>query len=683
MLTARRAFGGDTEASVISAIMTGEPPPLSSLQPLTPPALDRLVRRCLAKDPDDRWQTAADVAEDLRGISQDAVATDSVLAVMPRRRRRLVWTLAAGAALLLAVGLVAGLRFAHFGSTPASPLRLTLSFPAEEALVTEDYNPLALSPDGKTLVYRGVTNSKRQLFLRRLDRNEIRPIPDTDWALAPFFSPDGLEVGFFDIMEGKLKKVALAGGGPTTLCAAPVPRGASWGPDGTIVFTPDMKSGLWRIPASGGEPRAVTRPDKAAVARHLFPQVLPDGDHVLFWIRDETRASRVAVVSLRTGEQRILVENAYDARYLPTGHLLFSRNGALFAVPFDLKRLAASGPPVMLLDDVFRTNLGFEYAVSADGTLVYVPALVPRRTLVWVDRRGAAEPVPLLPPGGYGTVALSPDGGRVAAVIEEKGQATGLAVGDLARGTLSHSTAEGQFSSAIWAPDGTRLAVSFAPSRPGQAPELIGAFWQSTDLSTPPKRLTSESAHQEEAPTSFSPDGRWLLVYVSSFSDTSAAHSLFVQELTGTRPFRPFLQGKAYYGNGRFSPDGQWVAYDSDESDASNFPEVFVRRFPGPGSKWQISSDGGMNPVWSRSGRELFYWNWKDDKLMAVDVETTPTFRAGRPRVLFPAHASDYDIAPDGLRFLMIQPDPAEFAGSHVNVVLNWFEEVRAKMASK
>jgi serine/threonine protein kinase len=231
MLTARRAFGGDTEASVISAIMTGEPAPLSTLQPLTPPALDRLVRRCLKKDPDDRWQTASDVAEELRGISQDAVATDSVRAVAPRARRRgLMWSLAAGAALLVVLGLGASLRFLPFGSTPTAPLRLTLSFPAppvEGALFTSNLNPLALSPDGKTLVYVGVTNGRQQLFVRRLDRNEVRPIPGTDGAWWPFFSPDGLEVGFFDSLEHKLKKVALAGGAPRVLCDAPEGRGGT------------------------------------------------------------------------------------------------------------------------------------------------------------------------------------------------------------------------------------------------------------------------------------------------------------------------------------------------------------------------------------------------------------------------------------------------------------------------
>ena len=328
------------------------------------------------------------------------------------------------------------------------------------------------------------------------------------------------------------------------------------------------------------------------------------------------------------------------------------------------------------------------YAVSADGTLVYVPVRVPQRTLVWVDRRGATEPVPIFPPAGYGTVALSPDGGRVAAVTTEKGHTLALVVGDLARGTISHSTAEGGYQGAVWAPDGKGLAISFGPQRvPGQPPKLNGTFWQSADLSTPPERLTTESARQQEWPMSFSPDGRWLLVDVFSFGDAGGSRSLSLLPLTGDKALHPFVETKSYVGNGRFSPDGRWVAYDSDESDTSKFPEIFVRPFPGPGPKWQVSASGGAGlPFWSRNGRELFYWQ-NDNKLMAVDVETTPAFHTGPPRVLFQGrfyHDMDCitaDVAPDGTRFLMILPDPAEFAGSHVNVVTKWFEEVKAKVA--
>ena len=682
MLTAHRAFGGETEASVISAIMTGEPAPLSTLQPLTPPALDRLVRRCLRKDPDDRCQTATDVAEELRGISQDAVATDSLRAVAPRRRRRgLVWGFGTVAALLLVLGLFVGLRFMRSGAPPVQPVRLTLSFPIEAPLFTgyNATNPLALSPDGKTLVYMGATTNEIQLFVRRLDRGEVKPIPGTADSDEPFFSPDGLEVGFFT-GDGKLKKVALAGGMPITLCAVKAAIRGSWGPDGTIVFTPGgVNAGLWRIPSSSGEPRAVTTPAAGTRVSHIYPQILPDGDHVLFTLVDPPRPPSAAVVSLRTGEQRKLVDRARDARYLPTGHLLFLRDGMLFGVRFDPSRLEISGAPVPLLDDVVtnRSTVGV-YVVSQDGTLVYLPSRPLQRTLVWVDRRGAVEQTSF-PPGGYQQVALSPDGRRLAVISTDQRETQTLSIGDFARGGLSRSTAEGRFEMVRWSPDGTRVALAFAPEG-----KSIGAFWQSADLSTPPERLTNEEEGRSEWPESFSPDGRLLLTRVWLWRDKVPSavimnHDVFVLPLTGARTLRPFLQTKVWEGDAHFSPDGRWVAYHSNES--SDWGQVFVRPFPGPGPLCQVSTSGGGGPRWSPNGRELFYWG-PGDKLMVVEVETAPTFRAGPPRVVYQGIAYDYDIAPDGSRFLMIKPDPAESGETHVNVVMNWFEEVKAKMAA-
>jgi serine/threonine-protein kinase len=515
------------------------------------------------------------------------------------------------------------------------------------------------------------------LFIRRLDRNEIRSIPGTDAAHLPFISPDGLEVGFFS-WDGKLKKVSLAGGSPITLCDAPNARGGSWGADGTIVFTPTVKTGLWRIPAAGGEPRAVTTPDAAKIERHIHPQILPDGDHVLFSVVDRDRMPRVAVVSLRTGEQRVVMEDAIYPRYLPTGHLLFTRSGSLFAVPFSLKRLETSGPPVPVLDDLVTNFNGIgsaEYAFSQEGTLVYVPTLQLQRTLVWVDRKGAIERIPF-PPGGYNDVALSPDAGRFAATTYEKGEREALLFGDLARGTLSRSAAEGTFSTLAWAPDGKGVAIGF-----GRGRKLEGVFWQSADGSAPPERLTSETDLQQEWPTSFSPDGKLLLVGVYNWSDTSPANTvsdIFVLPLAGERTLRPFLQTPDEENDAHFSPDGRWVVYWSNESGGR---QIFVRPFPGPGPRWQISAEGGVEPHWSKNGRELFYR--QGDKMMTVDVEMKPTFRPGRPRMLFEGRFLDnarYDVSPDSQRFLMIKPDPAESGPAHVNVVLNWFEEVKRRV---
>jgi serine/threonine-protein kinase len=691
MATGKRAFQKATGVDTLAAIIHEEPEPVTRLAPKLPTPLGWIVQRCLSKDPEERYSSTRDLAKELQDLrthlSEAVSATDVAPGESPRLRRRvLFWALAVAVALAVAFGLLLGIRFFRTGSPTASPLSLSLSFPIDAAPNTYNHNPLALSPDGKTLVYSGseqlvlhiAPEVPQLLFVRRLDRDEIRPIPGTEGARFPFMSPDGLQVGFF--AEKKLKKVSLAGGSPITLCDAPIPRGGSWGVDGTIVFTPGATSGLQRIPASGGEPRRVTIPDAAKGERHYFPQILPDGEHVLFELRDRNLMSRAALVSLRSGEQRSLMEDAAYPRYLPTGHLVFTRPGSLFAVPFSLKRLEASGPPVPLVDDLM-TNFNFmrcaEFTFSEEGTLVYVPSRTPQRTLVWVDRRGAVERAPL-PPAGYQQVALSPDGGRLAAVAVDKSEKLALLFGDLGRRTLSRSTAEGIFHGLAWAPDGNRIAFGFGPAR-----KLNGAFWQSADGSTPPERLTSETALQQEWPASFSPDGSLLLVGLFSHADTSPANTgydIFVLPLSGDRKLRPFLQTKFWEEYPRFSPDGGWVAYVSNESERS---EVYVRSFPGPGPKWQVSTEGGTEPRWSRSGRELFYRD--RNKMMVVDVETKPTFRAGRPRTLFEGSYcyfdfNSYDVAPDGTRFLMIKEDAAESGPAHVNVVLNWFEEVKRRV---
>jgi Tol biopolymer transport system component len=688
MLTGKRPFGGASAAETLTAIIREEPEPVTKLDPKLPALLGWIVQRCLSKDPEERYSSTKDLAKEFQNVrahlSEAVTAANVAPGEGPRLRRRVpYWALAAAVALTAVLGLFVGTRFVRSASPPASPLNFSLSFPADAAPRTHEHNPFALSPDGRTLVFEGSDKggdvARWKLFIRRLDLDEIRPIPGTDGTArfaSPFISPDGLEIGFF--AEGKLKKVSLAGGSPITLCDAPDPRGGSWGADGTIVFVPSSASGLWRIPASGGEPRKVTDPDVAKGDTHGFPQILPDGEHVLFIFWGRNSPPRAAVVSLRTGEQRIVLEATRRARYLPTGHLVFARPGTLLAVPFSLKRLETSGSPVPVLEGLV-TNSNFtqaaEYAFSREGTLVYAAGRQLQRTLVWVDRKGATERVPL-PPGGYSAVALSPDGGRLAALTVDKDEKQALVFGDFARGTLSRSEAEGVFQGLVWAPDGKRVAFGFGPGRTMQ-----NAFWQSTDGSTPPERLTSEAPLLAETPSSFSPDGSLLLVETRNLEDASPKSEIFALPLNGERTLRPFLQTKFSEYSGRFSPDGRWVVYLSDESGRL---EVFVRPYPGPGGKWQISTEGGDVPRWSRSGRELFYWQG-GDKMMVVDVETKPTFRAGRARTLFEGRyfchgVNFYDVTSDGTRFLMIKEDPAESGPAQVKVVLNWFEEVKRRV---
>jgi Tol biopolymer transport system component len=687
MLTGKRPFEGASAAETLAAIIREEPEPLTKLDPKLPAPLVWIVQRCLSKDPEERYSSTKDLAKELQNLrthlSEAVSAANVAPGEGPHLRRRVPYWALAAAALTAVLGVFAGIRFARSASPLASPLKFSLSFPMDAEPRTHEHNPFALSPDGRTLVFEGgdaagsADDVRSHLFVRRLDLDEIRPIPGTDGTArfaSPFMSPDGLEVGFF--ADGKLKKVSLSGGSPITLCDAAAPRGGSWGADGTIVFVPSSPSGLWRIPASGGEPRRVTNPDVAKGDRHSFPQILPDGEHVLFDLPDQNRKPRVAVVSLRTGEQRIVMEDAARARYLPTGHLVFARPGTLFAVPFSLKRLETSGSPVPVLEGLV-TNSNFtqaaEYAFSQEGTLVYSASRQLQRTLVWVDRKGAAERVPL-PPGGYAAVALSPDGGRLAAITVDKDEKQSLVFGDFARGTLSRSAAEGTFQGLAWAPDGKRVAFGLAPDRWG-----MGVFWQSPDGNTPPERL-SETPPPQDCP-SFSPDGSLLLVGAVTSGDTGPKSAIFVLPLNGERTLRPFHQTKFGESVGRFSPDGQWVAYRSNESGR---PEIFVRPYPGSDGQWQISTEGGDEQIWSRSGRELFY-RQGNDKMMVVDVETKPTFRAGRARTLFEGRyhshgVNFYDVASDGTRFLMIKEDPAESGPAQVKVVLNWFEEVKRRV---
>ena len=688
ILTGKRPFEGASAAETLAAIIREEPEPLTKLDPKLPAPLVWIVQRCLSKDPDERYTSTKDLAKELQNLrthlSEAVSAANVAPGEGPRLRRRVpYWTLAAVAALAAALGLFVGTRFSRSASPPRSPLKLSLSFPVDAAPRTHEFNPFALSPDGRTLVFEGGEGDKTKLFVRRLDLDETRPIPGTEgtdsaWFTTPFISPDGLEVGFFT--DKKLRKVSLAGGSPITLCDAPDSRGGSWGADGTIVFVPSPRSGLWRIPASGGEPRRVTNPDEAKGDTHSFPQILPDGEHVLFSFGSRNSPPRAAVASLRTGEQRVVMEGTGRSRFLPTGHLVFARLGTLFAVPFSLNRLETSGSPVPVLEGLV-TNSNFtqtaEYAFSQEGTLVYAASRQLQRTLVWVDRKGGVEQAPF-PPGGYMAVALSPDGGRLAAITVDKDEKQALVFGDFDRRTLSRSAAEGSFQGLVWSPDGKRVAFAFSPGRK----MLQNVFWQSADGTTPPERLTGEAPLQAEIPSSFSPDGSLLLFGARNFADNSPNYDIFALPLNGERTPRPFLQTKFSEFEARFSPDGRWVVYQSNESGRD---EVFVRPYPGPGGKWQLSTEGGDDPRWSRRGRELVYWQLDKNKMMVVDVETKPTFRPGRPRTLFEgryySYGADYfDGTPDGTRFLMIKEDPAESGPAEVKVVLNWFEEVKRRV---
>ncbi|MFY9530333.1 MAG: protein kinase [Candidatus Acidiferrales bacterium] len=676
MATGKKAFEGKSQASVIGAILKDDPPSISSLQPMTPPSLDRVVKACLAKEPDERWQTASDLCRELKWIAK---GDSSVEALHERAQykwvRALPWVLAGISALVLVALIIGNTLRAPRPPTRPSITRFVVVLPPSDRLPL-GFNPvLALAPDGSRLVYVANHGGSTQLYLRSTDRFEATAIPGTEGGGSPFFSPDGQSVGFF--AGGKLKKVSLSGGAPLTLCSAPTNRGGSWGPDGTIVFTPSVSLGLFRVSAAGGTPTPLTALDrKKGELSHRWPEILPGGKAVLFttWTGATFDDARIGVLLLETGEQRVLVEGGTYARYVPSGHLVYARAGGLLAVPFDLKRLEVTGTPVSLLEGV-STNPFFgvaDFSTSADGSLAYVPggSSAGEATLSWVDRNGATQALPA-PPRAYMFPRLSPDGQQLAVGIQSPNP--GLWLYELGRGTLTRlSSASGIIPYPTWTPDGKRVTFLAAPGGP------VNIYWMAADGSGAAESLTTGENYK--APGSWSPDGR---VLAFTEQDPTAGWKIWVQSLEGDRKARPFLQTTSFEGGPMFSPDGHWLAYESDESGRV---EVYVTPFPGPGGKWQISTEGGTEAVWARNGRELFYRN--GDKMMAAAVETKPAFAAGKPKLLFEGHYEtslyafqpSYDVSPDGKRFLMVKASERESVATRINVVLNWFEELKRRV---
>ena len=686
MLTGRRAFAGESEASVISAIMTSEPPPVSSLQPVTPPALARLVKACLAKDPDARRQSAHDVAEELRGIAEGGQTTAPGRASHARRRGRLVW---AGAGALLVI-LVATLVALSVGSQwwDRKPVRTEIALPRGTVFIADGTNHLALAPDGSGLVYRAFSREQHRLYWRRLDETAPQVIPGSEGGSQPFFSPDGKYLGF---MTGeKLVKLALPSGQPgdggpiepvAEIGSAGV-RGASWGDDGTILYTPGSYAGLWRVPASGGRPQELTRPDPANNEQsHRWPCFLPGGRAALFTIHHASGRqdrSAIAVVSLDDGKWRRIVEHGSGARYLPTGHVVFARNGSLFAVRFDPRAATTTGEPVAVATGVLmhrRSTGAAFFDVSRSGSLVVARSDgPPKGVLVWVDRQGRVEPVTADPRAYNAELALSRDGSKLAVSI------IGPEYDNLWAYHV-HEQRWQQFTSAadeeypLWSPGGDRLA--FASNRDGP----LNIYVAQSDGERAERLTTSP---RSQVPISWSPDGRFI-AYQEGFA-------IWILPLDGDR--KPWRWGPEPLGYPFpvFSPDGRWVAYQSLETGGDplvgNF-NVHVRPFPGPGPRQTVSGpDGGVSPVWSPDGRELLYMpgSATDNRIMAVDVSPGSPLKLANPHVAFALpfglwSMHPFALAPDGQRLVMVRRDegiPTEVQS--LALVRNWAQEVKAKV---
>jgi eukaryotic-like serine/threonine-protein kinase len=680
MATGKRAFEGKSQASLIAAILEREPPAMSSLQPMTPPALDRVVKKCLAKEPDKRWQTASDVCDELKWIAEESrprAAPSPGLTAPNKMLRR--WIVLSALACLIVAG-IAGLAVWNLKPSPTTLVSRSVFFlpPGQRfpANVGQSLDMLALSPDGKHLVYVANEGGANQLYLRSLDSFVARPIPGTEGATDPFFSPDSEWVGFF-VPLGKLKKVSISGGAAVTLCDAQGGEGATWGPNGMIIFTPTPSSGLAVVSAEGGTPQPLTTLDsKKGETSHRWPEFLPGGKAVLFMTLTGSNLGATAIdwplelYMLKTGERRDLMQVGSRPRYAPSGHVVYAQGTNLMAAPFDSGRMALTGASVPVVEGVARTIGVPEYAVSDNGALGYLPGVSVQATqlrLVWVDRKGAEQPI-AAPPQAYRNPRVSPDGRRVAVSIIELG--TQIWIYDLGRDTLTRLTFEGNPNlDPVWTPDRKRVAFSSGNPR--------NLFWQAADGSGKAERLTTNDYIQ--SPNSWLPDGQSLAF---TEMNPTTGRDVWVLGLSDRTPHL-FLRTPFTEAAPRFSPDGRWLAYVSDES--GHF-EVYVQPYPGPGGKWQISTESGTEPVWNPNGRELFYRS--GGKMMAVDIATQPGFAAGKPRMLFegrysptPLTSPNYDVSPDGQRFLMLKPsEQAQAAPTQINVVLNWFEELKQKV---
>lgn len=642
MTTGQRPFQGKTTASLMAAITGGEPPSIRSLQPTVSPTLEHLIAGCLAKSPDDRWQSAADIARELRWIRTG----ESALASPPSRTRTalLPWSIAS----LLALAIVFLLLRLPANTNAAHPIRFTIDPPPGTVFhfIGRDAGPPIVAPDGSRIAFVAMSaDGTRRVYVRAFDTFASTAIGGTEGASYPFWSPDGLNVGFF--ADGKLKRVSRSGGAVITLCNTAIGRGAAWSSTGTIVFAPDPYDGLFRVPDSGGTPSRLTALDrKEKELSHRWPAFLPDGRHFIYLATHllDREANRAWVGSLDGGERTPLVQSRSHVTY--AGGFLFTlREQNLVALEFDQDRLRAVGAPFPIADSVrsYPNTANGVFSASAQGTIAYQPVLdTAISRLEWLDRQG--RPIATVAdPGNLEDPALSPDQRYVStASIDQQSGSQNIWIHDLHSATSQRFTYLPTFDHyPVWSPDSRQIA--FDSSRTGHL--AIYAKTVGGD-----ERLLYQSKGTAQ-PTGWSPEGSQLVFQTLS---PNTKWDLWILN-TKNGEARPLLHGAANEKYGQVSPDGRWILYTSDESGRS---EIYATRFPDATGRWQVSTDGGSQPRWRADGREVFYLS-SDRKICAASVEeTADNFVVGRPQNLFQTAARmsgerSYDVSSDGKRFLV------------------------------
>jgi serine/threonine-protein kinase len=665
MLAGNAAFAGETTSDILAAVLRADPD-WNALPSNTPLSVRRLLRRCLERD---RKKRLHDIGDARLELEEGPDAPEAPV----RRAVPLFWPVIA-----LLVGTLIGLAWSRLRPSPAPPPRPVSRWMA--VLPVSAVTDMALSTDGTRLVYAGPLEGAEPLTVRALDQQDGRPLAGTSGAVGPVFSPDGKWVLYYE-GEG-LKKIPVTGGPPILICKAGNQRGRTWGDDDTIVFG-TIDGGLMRVSAAGGVPQKLTTPDRAKGEwSHQWPHFLRGAGKLVFTIATGAsyEEARIGVLDLKQGSYRTMVNGGSNGWYVPTGHLVFARGGKIFAVPFDARRLAVTGMEAPVIEGIGPTPLTPRYSFSDSGLLVYPgrSESLSDRKIEWVDRKGNWQ-VSAAPARQYIDIRLSPDGRRMAASIAggDEGRRD-IWVGELERGSLSRLTSEGWNFSPVWTPDGRW--VTFGSSNSGK--QVINQV--AADGSGRPQLLFE--GNTQMSPQCWTPAGNLLLLRARNSGVVQI--SLLAAPARGVegKP-RPMLETglRENHVDARVSPDGHWIAYASNES--GRF-EIYALPFPGPGPRVPVSTQGGESPRWSGSGRELFYRDPFKNQVMAVDIQTAPEFRAGRPRPLFALNSTSadtqvstnetWDVSPDGKRFLVIAAPDGKESGVRLHAVVNWFEQLRS-----
>jgi serine/threonine protein kinase len=666
MLAGKRAFRRDSAVATVHAIMKEDPPELSQAVENLSPGLERVVRRCLEKNPEERFQSTRDLAFNLEVLSGSSGPAPAgiVLETKPSKRKPIPWMVAALFAAIAVLAVFAALHYRSQSETGTRIVRSTI-LPPENTAFDNLFAGFSLSPDGRYLAFHAdPAKGKPQLWVRALDSVTARSLAQISGSfLFPFWSPDSKWIGYFD--DGKLKKVAISGGQPQTICDAPAGRGGTWNSEGIILFAPAAtNTPLMQVSAGGGTPTPATVLSPGEQG-HRLPYFLPDGKHFLFLINSGAgQPNSVYLGALASKEKVLVLPNASNVAYSEPGTLLFVRNGQLMAQPFDAKHFRLTGDPVSLVTEsvaFVKVAGAAAFSASRNGLLAYQVDNTPPSELLWFDRTGKQMGV-LGEPGYYDAPRISPDGKKVAvAVASSSDKNTGdIWIYDLARNHFARLTFHpSAYWPSVWSPDGSKIAYS-SDWNGGVKVYVRSSIGEGNE------ELLHSSSIPEYA-DSWSSDGRFLSFYAQA-AQTSG--DLWILPLFGDRKAYPFLQTPYFESDSHFSPDGRWIAYASNESGRS---EVYVRPFDGHGERFQVSSNGGFGPQWRGDGKELFYYEFRQNATMVVEVKAGASFDATEPKVLFklPRVPQIADVASDGQRFLLDFP-VSDTVAAPISLVQNW-----------